>query len=183
MEVATARMTQAQYARHRGVSRPAVLKAIRSGRIRLGQDGKIDPVEADASWRRNTDPSKPSNSVSGNPRGAAARLHRPLAKGRHTTPEDSSAGPNYNLSRAVREAYLAKLVRLEYERKSGNLRDAAEVRKAFFEANRRARDLLLALPDRAAATVAGLTEAAECHRILTAEVERVCDELSRVERA
>ena len=30
MESATARMTQAQYARHRGVSRPAVLKAVRS---------------------------------------------------------------------------------------------------------------------------------------------------------
>lgn len=182
MDEAPARMTQAEYARHRRVSRPAVLKAVRSGRIRLGPDGRIDPAEADAAWRRNTDPSKPSNSVSGDPRGAAARPHRPPNGARHSAPRDVSAGPDYNLSRAVREAYLAKLVRLEYEHKSGSLRDAEEVRKAFFEANRRARDLLLALPDRAAATVAGLTEAAECHRILTAEVERVCDELSRVER-
>ena len=108
--------------------------------------------------------------------------NRPLAKARQAPRRDAPAGPDYNVSRAVRETYLAKLVGLEYERKSGNLRDAEEVRKAFFEANRRARDLLLALPDRAAATVAGLTEAAECHRILATEVERVCDELSRVER-
>lgn len=46
------------YARHRGVTHPAVLKAIKTGRIReavLG-NGKIDFDKADALWNRNSDP-------------------------------------------------------------------------------------------------------------------------------
>jgi hypothetical protein len=41
------------YARHRGCTIRAVQKAIESGRIST-IDGRIDPVAADADWRRNT---------------------------------------------------------------------------------------------------------------------------------
>lgn len=46
-------ITQAEYARRRGCTEGAVRRAIRDGRITL-IDGKIDPVAADAQWRRNT---------------------------------------------------------------------------------------------------------------------------------
>ncbi len=52
------RMGLREYSRHRGVTTPAVLKAIRNGRIERGEDGKIDQEEADAAWNRNTDPSQ-----------------------------------------------------------------------------------------------------------------------------
>ena len=38
------------YARQRGVSHVAVLRAAKSGRIPLEADGTIDPAKADAAW-------------------------------------------------------------------------------------------------------------------------------------
>jgi hypothetical protein len=45
-----------EYARHRGCSAAGVLKAVRSHRIELSSEGKIDPVQADKDWRANTGP-------------------------------------------------------------------------------------------------------------------------------
>ena len=65
------RLSIRQYAEHRkskglpGQSHTAVRKAIASGRVSLGEDGKLDPERADAQWAATTDvskrrPSKPS---------------------------------------------------------------------------------------------------------------------------
>jgi len=89
-----------------------------------------------------------------------------------------SPGPDYHVSRAVRETYLARLVRLEFEVKTGKLIDAEESRHAAFQDNRRVRDLLLAIPDRTAAQLAACSDAAECHRLLAAEIRRACEELN-----
>lgn len=171
-------MTQAEYARHRGVSRQAVSKALRTGRIVLVEGGKIDPEVADAAWRQNTDPSKPSNSVAGNPGGAVPGARRPVLRVQHVASGASTPGPDYQVSRAVRETYMAKLARLEYEVKTGKLIDAEESQQAAFADNRRVRDLLLAIPDRTAAQMAACSDPAECHRLLAAEIRRACEELS-----
>ena len=47
------------YAKVRGVSHVAVLKAIKAGRIPIEPDGAIDPGKADAGWARSTDPGWP----------------------------------------------------------------------------------------------------------------------------
>jgi len=73
------------------------------------------------------------------------------------------------------------LARLEYEQRVGGLLDADEVRTAAYTCARCARDLLLAIPSRVAPVVAGLTDVAECHRVLEAEVSRALDELSSTE--
>ncbi len=44
------------YAKTRGVSHVAVLKAAKAGRIPLEPDGTIDAAKADAAWQRSTDP-------------------------------------------------------------------------------------------------------------------------------
>jgi hypothetical protein len=46
------------YARQRGVSHVAVLRAVKQGRVTLEPDGTIDAAKADASWERST-PSLP----------------------------------------------------------------------------------------------------------------------------
>lgn len=46
------------YARQRGVSHVAVLRAIKQGRVLQEPDGTIDPAKADASWERSTDPAR-----------------------------------------------------------------------------------------------------------------------------
>jgi hypothetical protein len=46
------------YARHRGVSHVAILRAIKAGRIPKEADGTIDQAKADAAWDRTTSPGR-----------------------------------------------------------------------------------------------------------------------------
>jgi len=148
-------LTQAEYARRRGISRQAVSKAVKKGRIPTVK-GKIDPSVADRELEANADPQqsvKPSS-------------------------ETLPAAPNYSNSRAIREAYLANLARLDYQKRTAALVSAEEVKVAAFNAARKVRDLLLALPDRLAPVLAGLDDPLECHRVMSEEIRRICDELS-----
>lgn len=56
MKPRTRRMTVAEYAHHRRVSRAAVYKALADGRIAREPEGAIDPAKADAQWQANTLP-------------------------------------------------------------------------------------------------------------------------------
>jgi hypothetical protein len=165
------------YARHRRVTPAAVRKAIKSGRITTVK-GKIDAGLADAQWRANTDETKPRNSVSGNPGGFSRPPVIP------PTPTFATAGQalprtgGYAAARAVRETYDARLRELDYKVRTGELVSVPEVRVVAFNTARRSRDLLLAIPDRVSAVLAGLTDASEVHRILAEELRRVCQELS-----
>ena len=86
-------MTQRQYAKHKGVARSAVQRAIRDGRIDTRPDGMIDAREADRLWEERTI----------NPVG------------------DGSAAVEFMRARAIREHYQARLAKLEYEQKIGSL--------------------------------------------------------------
>ena len=46
------------YAARKGISDTAVRKAIKSGRITLTKNGKINPALADRQWEANTDPAQ-----------------------------------------------------------------------------------------------------------------------------
>ncbi len=175
------------YARHRGVSHTAVRKALASGRIALGAHGKIDAALADKQWAAATDLSKPRNSVNGVPRKRRAidAVSDPIG----STGWDSAAGSaseaatprlvsSYAASRAAREAYLARLAKLEFEQKSAKLVDADEVRAQIFALGRRIRDTLLGIPDRLAPVLAGQADPAEIHRTLSAELVASLAELS-----
>ena len=168
------------YARHRNVTPAAVRKAIKSGRI-TAVDGKIDPSAADRDWAANTDESKPRNSLSGNPGGTPRPRSFPTSPS-HQVPRWSPPQPTtggYATARAVRESYDARIRELEYKRMTGELVHVSEVRAAVYAMNRRARDLLLAIPDRVSAVLAGISDAAEIHKLLTEEFRRVCEELTQ----
>ena len=178
------------YARHRGVSHTAVRKALAAGRIVADTDGMIDPTVADRQWATSTDLSKPRNSVNGvpKPRKAAVAPSEPIGMpgvGAGEVLNASSGGDaarlvsSYANSRAAREAYLARLAKLDFERKSGKLIDADEVRAQLFALGRRARDSLRGVPDRLAPILVGQTDDAVIHRMLTEEIERGLAELSK----
>ena len=174
------------YARHRGVSHTAVRKALASGRITASPDGTIDPEAADRHWASATDPSKPRNSVTGVPRKrrAPGAPSDPLgAPGLEDglVPPDGGAPrlvSSYAASRAAREAYLARLAKLEFEERSGKLVDADEVRAQIFGLGRRLRDTLMGLPDRLAPVLAGQADQAVIHQLLTQELMTSLAELS-----
>lgn len=176
------------YARHRGVSHTAVRKALAAGRITLGEDGTINPEAADQQWTTSTNLSKPRNSVIGVPkkRRAAGAPSDPLGSqgfDEPVTPPASEAGTarlvsSYAASRAAREAYLARLAKLDFEERSGKVVDADEVRAQIFGLGRRVRDALMGLPDRLAPVLAGMTDQAEIHRLLAEEITIILAELS-----
>ncbi len=163
--------TQADYARHRGVSRSAVNKAVHAGRIPLTPEGRIDFAAADLAWRSNTDPSKPSNTVS-----------PPSAPSLPTGDTELQLSPlSYADARALREYNLARLADLDFRQKSGSLVEVVDVKDIAFRAARAARDLILAAPDRLAPLVCGLSDQAEVHRILTEDLMRACEELMKID--
>jgi hypothetical protein len=176
-----------EYARRRGVSHSSVRRAVRSGRITTVA-GKIDPARADIEWAENTDLTKPRNSVTGVPKlvrdpvGPAEPMDLD-GPGEIDSPAGSSApgsARGYARARAAREAYEARLAKAKYERLMGQLISADEVRVTAFNRARRTRDLLLALPDRLAPVLSATKNSEECHRILTEELTRICEELTRV---
>src|SRR6185437_15714682 len=128
-------MSQAQYARSRGVSRTAVEKQVRSGVIPLAPNGKIDAEAADRARAENLDPSR---------------------GGKQPTPADapeqppSNKPPGYATSRAIREAYNAENARLQYEDRGGMLTPTKDVADAQFAIARIVRDRIQALPRRLA---------------------------------
>lgn len=169
-------MSQAEYARHRGVSRAAVHKAVHQGRIPMAGDGRIDPVAADAAWRSNTDPSRPGKPGASGP---------PVPANHVPTPGDGEAySPlSFHDAKALREYNLASLAGLELRQRRGELIEADEVRDVAFRAARAARDLILAAPDRLAPLITGLTDQADVHRILREDLLRACEELVKADPA
>lgn len=188
-----------------GATHAAVAKAIKSGRLSrcLHQEGGkvlIDPKVADKEWAANTnvvmqrgeesvvtqDESSPRKSSASKSQ-APATSHKPSESrielddlGIMKTKGDSSLADAISMAdaRAMKERYLALMAKLEYEMESGKLIEAEDARRAAFAAARKARDMLLTMADRLAPVVAGLADQFQCHKAITAEVRRVCDELS-----
>jgi hypothetical protein len=156
------------YAKHRGVTLKAVQKAIQSGRIRTTGDGKIDVEQADADWKRNTGPRQSSIASSSPP---PRRSPAPPPE----LPRQDVAGPgqlDYARARAVRENYLARLAKIEYEERSGKLVSRDEVQVAAFNKFRTFRDGMLNIPDRVSAMVAAEPDASKVHAALTTEIRK-----------
>ena len=156
-------LSASAYAKRRGVSHVAVLKAIKTGRIAKETDGTIDPEKANAAWTKNTDPAQ----------------QRKLAKKSEQAPERpidpplTNSGPNYAQSRAIKEAYLARLAKLEYEEKSGVVVRADAVKVAWFNTLRVLRDRLTNLPDRLAPILAAEDDPKLVHEMLDAELRLI----------
>jgi len=154
-----------QYAKHRGVSHTAVQKAVKQGRIKL-TDGKVDVQAADRDWSRNSSP-----------------VNAPKPPARTVPTGDGPAsGPTYAQSRAVRELYLARLAKIEFEERAAKLVSRDEVTVAAFTTARTVRDNLLNVPDRLAAMLAAEDDPTRVHEILTEEIRKALIELSRDHR-
>lgn len=145
-----------EYARRRGCSPSSVSRAIAEHRLveSIRRDSKghprIDSELADFEWTQNTDPGK-QRSCSGDVRegGVIEENRRQTSlRSRPLAPDESERLPSFEESRARREAYAAKLKKLEYEEAAGILLRKDEVREAAFDVSRTIRDQLQVLPYR-----------------------------------
>jgi len=77
---------------------------------------------------------------------------------------------NFNEAQFMKETYLAKLRRLEFLQKQGELIELSAVRKSLADIMRQHRDGLLAIPVRLAAPLAVEMDQSKTHAILQAEI-------------
>lgn len=152
-----------QYAKHRGVSLTAIQKAIGRGRIHPTADGRIDAEKADIEWQQNTAP-RPRQRTPGNP------VRRSIGDLQPSFESSSSGG--YATARAVREQFLARLAKIEFEERSGKLVSRDEVQVAAFNKFRTFRDGMLNIPDRVAAVLAAESDPHKVHEVLTTEIRK-----------
>jgi hypothetical protein len=186
-------------ARRLGVSDTAVHKAIKSGRVTVagrtpGSDRPLlDWPQAQTDFIGNSDTAKRSHVGS---RGSPVRANDPppqvpLATSSRMDEQQApdgvpmagdvlpgrGGGPNYAQSRAIREAYQARLAKLDFEERSGKLVEVDKVKADAFKVGRTIRDSLLNLPDRIAHELAHETDPAAVHQRLAAEIRQVLEAL------
>jgi len=95
-----------------------------------------------------------ASAQSGNParfHGSSGEAHAPL--------ETRATAPDYQTSRAIREAYAARLAKLEFEERTGKLISKAEVDVKFFQLARQLRDRLQQIPRKLAPEIVALVVA------------------------
>ena len=143
-------MTQRAWCRLRGVSLSSLNKAVAAGTVARLSDGRLSVVSADA-W-------------------LAARSPR----GRSGAPRKGSVAAS---QRKLTE-YRARLARLDYLQRAGELVLAADVEKAAFDLGRRCRERLASMPGRIAPVLVGLATTAECYGVVEAEANLVADEFA-----
>lgn len=120
-------ITQAAYAKLRGVSPPYINKLVKQGVIKL-KKGKVDPDLSDRAIKEYADPARAE-----------------FRKGRSAL---DSGENDFAKARTIEKHYKAALAKLEYEEKIGKVVNADEVRARAFERGRKVRDALLNIPDR-----------------------------------
>ena len=145
------------YARHRGVSHVAVMRAIKAGRVPAEPDGTIDQATADAAWERSTDPSRSKT----RPKAPSEKL-RPIAEAavgsvRETLKEQglpAGGSVTFVQARTAHEIAKAHLARLRLQRMKGELIDRARTTAMVFRLAREERDAWINWPARVAALMA-----------------------------
>lgn len=178
-----------EYARHRNVSHPAVIKALAAGRIRKERNGKIDSEKADASWTLRTDTvlsmrSEPRAMPTVVPKGA------PPAAGHVADAQDPFGGLNGMTmgDKVAIQTRLAKLqlvrkqvelAQLELDKSKGAVMPTIEVQEFVAAMILMVRDHFLVQPDRLAPAVAAVTDTATCHRIIKNDVDAALKKLSK----
>lgn len=159
-------ISQAEYARRRGVDPTTVRDAVRAGRITL-IDGKIDPAVADIQWERNTRPRAGNRSQ---PR-AGAQLGADRAAGPPQQGE-TFAEDDYYVSRARREKAEADRSELEVAKLSGRLVERSVVEPAVYNAARMLRDRVMPVAGRAAPSLVGIEDVRQIQTRLEDELRQ-----------
>ena len=175
--VSVERGSQREYAKHRGVSHVAVGKAVKSGRIALDPDGKINFAKADLAWDQNTNPAKQA-------RPRQETTPSPIPKGPEKKPQETSTDPipeppmSMMQAQTLKAIYSAKREELKFEEEAGKKIDAEDVKAKAFARARRARDMILSAPARIAPLLVGM-DILGITLTLEDEFRRVVEEISR----
>jgi len=151
-------LSERAYAAHSGLSRGAVQKARKNGRLVLLPDGSINAAASDARRGVMTDPDQQMRSRG---RMGAGGDGSGIAGGSVSGPGDSTS---YLKARTALTVYQAQERQLSIQKKKGVLVDRARAETLVFRLARQERDTWVTWPTRMAALMAAQ---------LSAEMERV----------
>jgi len=172
-------VTQAEYARLRGVSRQAINELVSSGKIPL-VDGKIDVAVAD---------SKVSQLDMGRSKlaQAAGQTGDVFAGGDgdagDTDRKQPAPASEFQVARTLRESVEARRSELALKRELGEVVDREKVERAISEVGRMLRDTLLGMPVRVAPQLAHMTDPREIILTLEQELRRALEDSAKLLRA
>lgn len=176
-------LSERAYAAHSGLSRGAVQKARKNGRLVLFGDGSINAVASDARRGVMTDPDQQLRARGGFGTGSGGE--GPAVSG----PGDSTS---YLKARTALTVYQAQERQLSIQRKKGVLVDRARAETLVFRLARQERDVWVTWPTRVAALMAAqlsaemekasgtplLIETAILQRVLETHVREQLDALA-----
>jgi phage terminase Nu1 subunit (DNA packaging protein) len=143
MDLPAETVTKAAFARTLGVTRSRVTALVKRG-LPIRSDGRIDLPAALAWVRENVEPTThfPDRGVN--------KLNAEAVP----TAEGTDDGPlSFPEAKAMRETYLAKIARLEYQTRAGTLLEKSAVVHEWASALRDLRARLLAVPARCGAAL------------------------------
>lgn len=176
---APAEMTLSEFARHLGKKGSWVTQLKLAGRLVLTDDGKrVRVAESVARIEATRDPAMQGVAD----HHAAQRATKAAASA--PTPPDAPLGTEkigntYQAARAVKEQYLARAAKRDYELSIGKLLQADDVRRAIAAAATTLRARLETLPDTLGPQLAGITDEQQARAILTEAIEHALCELAR----
>ena len=188
-----------EYARRKGCSDPAVIKADKTGKIVKGcvidEHGKkkINPEIADAEWASNSDPLRAKmgdrfDLSAAIPKGFE-RVPKPAIKAK---PEPKPVVPSYSAvkslqdetlasARKAQEVYKAKIAEVDYKKRIGEFVVKADVYKALFAFGQELRTQFHAIPDRVVDNMLAASNRNEAHNILHEAITVVLENLSDID--
>lgn len=168
-------VSQAEYARQRGVSRQYIGQMVSKGVIEL-KNRKVDPKQADKALASVREPARPER---------RSQTQAPAAPTPEIIPSEAVALPQGGdlstlllKTRIKSEVEKAKLLEIKARVEAGKYVDADEVKIAAFNRARVVRDSLLNIPERLAAMLAAEDDASRIHALLHAEIRSALEDLS-----
>ena len=168
-------VSQAEYARQRGVSRQYIGQMVSKGVIEL-KNKKVDPTQADKALASVREPARPERRSQTKTDPAPTLVSLPSE-----TPQLPQGGDLSTLllkTRIKSEVEKAKLLEIKARAEAGKYVDADEVKVAAFNRARVVRDSLLNIPERLAAVLAAEEDASRVHALLHAEIRSALEDLS-----
>jgi hypothetical protein len=168
-------MSERDYAAHSGLSRGAIQKARKAGRLVLFDDGSINAAGSDARRAEMTDPDQQRRSFGG-----------------ETAISAPADGTSYLKARTALTVYQAQERQIAIQKKKGTLVDRARAETLVFRLARQERDVWVTWPSRVAALIAAeisaevekqsgkpvIIEAAILQRVLETHVRAQLDALA-----
>ena len=166
-------ITQAEYARRRGVAKSAVAKAVAEGRITL-INGKVDPAVADIQWAQNTrtraDSGRATTTIA-----SEARLPLADAAVAPSAPDSTPPASGYADYRAMREKADAEMAVRANLKDAGLLVERAHVQRGTFDVVRAFRDSVMVIGQRAAPRCIGLADSREIEHVIVDETRKALE--------